>query len=83
VKIPEGTYFVTDLIGCEVWEENSAEPLGTVRDVLITGTSVLMVDTSSGELLVPLATEICTRIDIAARRIEVRLPDGLRDLNRA
>jgi hypothetical protein len=32
-------------------------------------------------MLIPLATEICTRIDLAAHRIDVRLPDGLRELN--
>jgi ribosomal 30S subunit maturation factor RimM len=61
--------------------------LGTVRDVQFTGegvagTPLLAVDTSQEELLIPLAENICTRIDIAARRIDVVLPDGLRDLNR-
>jgi ribosomal 30S subunit maturation factor RimM len=40
-----------------------------------------VVDTRHGELLIPLAEDICTRIDAAARRIDVVLPDGLRDLN--
>jgi ribosomal 30S subunit maturation factor RimM len=39
------------------------------------------VDTSAGELLVPLAEDICLRVDTHARRIDVLLPDGLRDLN--
>jgi 16S rRNA processing protein RimM len=60
--------------------------LGVVKDVQfagegVAGTPILAVDTSTGELLVPLAEDICTRIDIRARRIDVRLPDGLRDLN--
>ena len=42
---------------------------------------VLAVGTPEGELLIPLAAEICTRIDTQARRIEVRLPEGLRGLN--
>jgi 16S rRNA processing protein RimM len=46
------------------------------------GTPVLVVDTPHGELLIPFAEEICTRIDTAARRIEVTLPEGLRELNR-
>jgi ribosomal 30S subunit maturation factor RimM len=41
----------------------------------------LVVAGPAGELLIPLAAEICTRIDTAARRIEVRLPEGLRELN--
>jgi 16S rRNA processing protein RimM len=60
--------------------------LGVVKDVQfagegVAGTPILAVDTSTGELLVPLAEDICTRIDIRARRIDVLLPDGLRDLN--
>ena len=60
--------------------------LGVVKDVQFTGegmagTPLLVVDASAGELLVPLAEDICTRIDTAARRIDVMLPDGLRDLN--
>jgi 16S rRNA processing protein RimM len=59
--------------------------LGTVRDVYFPGegqpgTPLLALDTSRGELLVPLAEDICKRIDVAARRIEVLLPEGLRDL---
>jgi len=34
-------------------------------------------------LLIPLAQEICVQIDTAARRIEVILPEGLRELNQA
>jgi len=48
----------------------------------VSGTPLLVIDTPQGELLVPLAEEICPRIDIAERRIEVALPEGLRELNR-
>jgi 16S rRNA processing protein RimM len=98
VALPQGSYFITDLIGCEVFDvEVNADardassigrvnPIGHVNDVQFTGESVagtpiLVVDTPRGELLVPLAQEICVRIDVAARRIDVNLPDGLRDLN--
>ena len=61
--------------------------LGTVRDVQfpgeeISGTPLLEVETAHGELLIPLAVDICIKIDTAARRIDVVLPEGLRDLNR-
>jgi 16S rRNA processing protein RimM len=99
-EAPAGSFFVTDLIGCSVFElAASMSPvnsspcslaeapalLGKVRDVYFPGegqpgTPLLAVDTSQGELLVPLAEDICSMIDVAARRIEVRLPEGLRDL---
>jgi 16S rRNA processing protein RimM len=84
MSLPGGSYYVTDLIGCEVWEKGNA--LGRVRDVQFTGenvagTPILVVDAPQGEVLIPLAQEICVRIDTVARQIEVILPDGLRDLN--
>jgi 16S rRNA processing protein RimM len=64
------------------------ELLGTVRDVQfpgegesVRGTPLLEVETGQGELLIPLAEDICKCIDAAARRIEVTLPEGLRNLN--
>jgi ribosomal 30S subunit maturation factor RimM len=60
--------------------------LGTVSDVQfpgeeMAGTPLLEVNTAEGELLIPLAEDICTKIDPPARRIDVVLPDGLRELN--
>jgi 16S rRNA processing protein RimM len=90
VPLGLGRYYITDLIGCQVWEEGAAAALGTVQDVQRAGeerrgalpeTWILVVKTPTGELLIPLAAEICTRIDTAARKIEVRLPEGLRELN--
>lgn len=85
VTLPAGQYFVSDLIGCSVFEQPNAL-LGTVSDVQaigegMSGTPLLAVSTPHGELLIPLAVDICTRIDPAARRIDVTLPDGLRNLN--
>jgi 16S rRNA processing protein RimM len=99
-ELPSGTYFVTDLIDCSVFELPVTTPsvasspclaartpslLGQVRDVYFPGegqpgTPLLALDTPQGELLVPLAEDICKKIDLFARRIEVLLPEGLRDL---
>jgi 16S rRNA processing protein RimM len=86
-KLDAGNYYVGDLIGCEVWEEGAASAMGAVRDVEFPGGVPLLTVTPSdgngdGEVLVPLASEFCTRIDVKAKRIDVTLPDGLRDLNR-
>ena len=84
--LSSGQHYVSDLVGCEVWERRPGEStqlLGTVRDVQFPGAApLLVVDSPSGEILIPLAEEICVLIDPAHRRIEVVLPEGLRDLNR-
>jgi 16S rRNA processing protein RimM len=89
LALPGGTYYVTDLIGCEVFESSDGTDtkLGAVRDVQLTGengagTPILVVDGQHGELLIPLAADICRNIDTVGRRIEVALPEGLLDLNR-
>jgi len=83
--VSPGRHYISELLGCEIWEHGADAPLGSVREVLNNGgraeSWLLAVETPRGELLIPLAAEICTRIDTEAKRIEVRLPEGLRDLN--
>jgi 16S rRNA processing protein RimM len=86
MPLPAGSYYVTDLIGCEVRERDGGT-VGRVRDVQFTGedvagTPILAVESPQGELLIPLAEEICVKVDVAARCVDVVLPEGLRELNR-
>jgi len=82
-QLAAGNYFVSDLVGCEVWEAGASSALGSVRDVEFPGGAPLLaIDTKDGEVLVPLAAEFCVRIDVQTKRIDVILPEGLRDLNR-
>lgn len=85
VALPSGSYYISDLAGCEV-RDAGGEVIGRVQDVEIfgqdvAGTPILVVDSPRGELLIPLAQDICVRVDTEARTIEVTLPEGLRDLN--
>ena len=79
---PEGEYYRSDLIGCEVFDE-IGRALGTVVDWQETGATPLVeVRTLEGrELLIPFAASIFKKIDLPARRIDVNLPEGLADLN--
>ena len=45
------------------------------------GASVLSVEGRGGEVLVPLAADICVEVDIGARRIRINPPEGLLELN--
>jgi len=85
MSLPDGSYYISDLVGCEVIERGKA--LGRVRDVEFTGeslrgTPLLMIGTGREEIQIPLAQEICVRVDIAGKKIEVALPEGLLELNR-
>jgi 16S rRNA processing protein RimM len=79
--LPSGSYYRHDLVGCAVVTTKGAT-VGVVREVEgERDGSRLVVDTSAGEILVPLAAEICTGIDVAAKRVVIDPPEGLLELN--
>jgi 16S rRNA processing protein RimM len=80
-KLPEGEYFQSDLVGCEVVERASGDRLGVVTGWQEYGGPPLLEVKGEGEpLLIPFARSICVEIDVGGRRILVDLPEGLRDL---
>jgi len=79
--VEAGSFYTFHLKGCEVL--SGGETLGTVTDVLDSGgTPILKVEGKDGEILIPFAQSYLRKMDIGQRRIEVDLPDGLRDLNK-
>ena len=79
--LPPDMFYRHDLVGCVV-DTTDGSSIGTVTDVEGTlGGSRLVVTTSRGELLVPLAAEICRSIDVEGKRIVIEPPAGLLDLN--
>jgi 16S rRNA processing protein RimM len=79
--LPEGVFYRHDLVGCAV-ETTGGQPVGVVSAVEGDAHgSRLVVHTARGEALIPLAAEICTTIDPAARRIVINPPEGLLELN--
>jgi len=80
-KPEEGEFSHADLIGCAVWEDGKDLPLGVVSGVLEYGSAPLLeVDAGGREVLIPLAREICREIDVTAKIIRARLPEGLTEL---
>lgn len=78
--LEEGEFYQRDLIGCSVVTE-SGEEVGEVTAVEgIPGAMRLVVRSRRSEVLIPLANEICT-VDLAAKRITVRPPEGLLEVN--
>jgi 16S rRNA processing protein RimM len=85
VALSDGHYYVSDLVGCEVVTQ-LGQSLGRVKEVQFIGeqqdgTPNLAVASPNGEVLIPLAQDICVNIDTAARRVTVSLPEGLLGLN--
>jgi 16S rRNA processing protein RimM len=81
MPLPGGTYYHHDLVGCAV-ETRDGRPIGRVREVESgAGGSRLVVDGDRGEVLIPMAAEICVDVDVAAKRIVIVAPQGLLELN--
>ncbi len=81
LPLPDGAFYHHQLVGCAVVTRDGAA-VGTVRRLEGTmETSRLVVDTSDGDVLVPLAVDICVSIEPAARRIVIDPPEGLLTLN--
>jgi len=73
VSLPDGEYFIFDLVGCAVIEHASGERVGEVIEVeQCPANDVYVVKTASSEpLLVPVVGRYVKSIDIAAKRIVV------------
>lgn len=79
--LPAGTFYHHDLVGSVV-ETSGGQVVGTVSKVEgDPGNSRLVVQGDRGEVLIPLAVDICTSIDPASKRIVVEPPEGLLELN--
>jgi 16S rRNA processing protein RimM len=81
----EGSFYTFHLRGCRVYAAHDGvdEYIGDVTDVLDGGgTQLLQIGSGRDETLIPFAESIVKKIDLAARRIEVELPEGLRELNK-
>ncbi len=79
-KLEEDEYFICDLIGLKVYENDIY--LGTVTDVLQTGSNdVYIVKDSdkSGEILLPALKSVVVNVDIENNRMDVIVPEGLND----
>ncbi len=74
-KLPKGTYYFFDLIGCEVFTE-SGDNVGIVTDIIETGpTCVFQIKMNDGsEQLVPNVDEFVISINIEQKRIVVKFP---------
>lgn len=68
VKLPKDRYFVVDIIGCKVIDENNKE-IGTVEEVIFTGSNDVYWVKGNKEVLVPVLKDIVKSIDIEKQEI--------------
>ena len=73
--LDEGEYYVFDIVGLTVYDEEDNE-LGTVENVLRTGSNdVYAVRSEDGrEILIPALRSVVREIDVPGGRMTVRFP---------
>ena len=79
VELEENEYYIGDLIGMEVYTDDSEERFGVLKDVMETGANEVYIITSEnhGEVLLPAFHECILDIDVEAKKMKVHLMEGL------
>lgn len=77
--LPENVYYIADLIGCTVSDENSE--IGVLADVFATGSNDIYDIKRDGRknLLVPIIDGVVQSVDIENKKITIKIPEGLED----
>lgn len=77
-KLEEGQYFITDLIGCEVFDADTERLLGKISDVSQTGANdVWHISKNGKEYLIPCIDEVVVSVDIDSEKIIIKPLKGI------
>ena len=78
IPLEEGEYYISDLIGLRVIDDDSAAELGELHDVMQTGANdVYVVQNGEREILIPVIDECIRKVDLEAGEVRVHLLPGL------
>lgn len=79
-NIPDGEYFIQELIGCKVFDADTGAEYGALTDVSETGANDVWHITSNGtEYLIPAIPDVVINVDVAGDRVEIRPLKGIFD----
>jgi 16S rRNA processing protein RimM len=86
--LAEDEVYIADLVGCTLYDVAKPDApilVGQIEDLNRTAGPVALLAvrsaTSAEEILIPFAKSYLRTIDLAAKRVEMALPEGLADLN--
>jgi len=79
IQLEDGYYFIADLIGCKVVNDETEREIGTIYDVKNLGASDIyyIKGTDGKEYLFPAVDEFLVNTDIDAKIIRVRVIEGM------
>lgn len=78
VRLRKDEYFIADLIGSKVFDEENKE-LGMLKDVMVTGANdVYVIKMTDGkELLLPAIKQCILKVDVEEQYMQVHVLEGL------
>ena len=81
VNLPEGKWFVSELIGCEVLNaDDNSKKYGVIKDVeAVVANDIWYIDTPDGEVIIPAIKDVVIRCDVAENKVYIRALRGLFD----
>ena len=71
IKLPEGRNFVTDIIGCMVYDTKEI-PIGKISDVIFTGSNDVYWIKGEPEVLIPALKKIVVNINVKNKKIIIK-----------
>ena len=79
-KLPEGRYFIDDLVDCTVYDADSNKVLGTLTEVSSTGANdVWHIESDDKEYLVPAIDEVIVSVNVEESALIIRPLKGIFD----
>ncbi len=79
-ELEAGEFYVSDLVGCQVFD--AGREIGRIKDVQFgSGEAPLLLVQGTKEYMVPFASAYIEKIALEQKRVEMKLPEGLLELD--
>lgn len=81
VKLPDGKWFVSELIGCRVLDaDDNGVEYGVIKDIeAVVANDIWYIETPEGEVIIPAIKEVVISCDVAENKVYIRPMRGLFD----
>ncbi len=80
-NLPDGTWFIEELIGCDVFDADNEKLYGKISDVSSTGANDVwhITDDNNDEYLIPSIKEVVIEVNIEENYVKIRPMKGIFD----
>ncbi len=81
VKLPDGKWFISELIGCQVLDaDDNTVCYGTIENVEpVVANDIWYINTPNGQVIIPAIKDVVIKCDVAGNKVYIRPLRGLFD----